>query len=459
MNSTSSPRFQVSILDGRPQVRALASPTDHAPAPRRKSRELPFGSIRIPYQEYRNSSGRYWMLFYYEGGRRKQECRSSFAALKKRAEEIATNIANGQTAMSAFTEADRARWLVVCENFAQAGVAPETGSAEYARQQQRLATLGLSFDAVADWFEQNRPRDFKPLPLPALVEAFLAEKDGTISEDYQSHLEVQLRKLAAAFTAPLHTLTAADIRAWLAGLKTKAGATLGPRARHNHRAAVDQLARWAQGENYLPRSWSEMDHVPDPGQKTGEIKILTPEQMTQLITARQHAEECGRAVKSLVPFLSLQAFAGLRHSEAVKLDWRDVNLDKRHVYISKGIAKTGRDRLVPMSDSLAAWLQPYLRRNGPVTGLSQVSGALTKAKKTAGLAAGRNETKNTLRKSFISYRLAVTKSIAQVAEEAGNSPGVIRKHYGRPIPEAEGKRWFDIWPTAAEVLQLNFTGL
>jgi integrase len=309
---------------------------------------------------------------------------------------------------------------------------------------------------MADWFEQNRPRDFKPLPLPNLVAAFTAQKSGTISEDYQSHLEVQLGKFSTAFTTPLHTLTAADIRAWLVGLKTKSGASLGPRARHNYRAAVDQLARWAMGENYLPSTWSEMDHVPDPGQKTGEIKILTPEQMTKLITARQHTEECGRAQKSLVPFLALAAFAGLRHSEAVKLDWRDVNFDKRHVYISKGIAKTGWDRLIPMSDNLAAWLQPYLRRNGPVTTLSQVSGAITKAKKTASLAAGRNETKNTLRKSFISYRLAVTKSIAQVAEEAGNSPGVIRKHYGRPIPEAEAKRWFDIWPTAAEVLQLNF---
>jgi integrase len=427
-----------------------------SPAPRRKSKELPFGSIRIPYQEYRNASGRYWMLFYYEAGQRKQECRSSFAALKKRAEEIATNIANGQTAMTSFTETDRARWLVVCENFAKTGIAPETGSAEYAAARQRLLAIGdgrLTISDALTFFEETHPRGFLPKPLPDLVAQFLTEQEGQISDGWHEHLSHCLNQLAAHFKCSLHTLQSADLNAWLRGLN------VGPRTRHNYRAALDQLVRWAQSNGHVPRTWSEMERVADPGAKLGEIKILTPEQMTRLIAERQRAEEFGRAQKTLVPFLALQAFAGLRHSEAARTDWRDIHLEERHVYVPKAIAKGGHDRLVPMSDTLAAWLQPYARRNGPATSLSQVSGALTKAKKAAEIPAGDNETKNVLRKSFISYRLAVTKNIAQVAEEAGNSPGIIRKHYGRPLPESEGKRWFGIWPTAAAVLQLNFAGL
>jgi hypothetical protein len=112
-----------------------------------------------------------------------------------------------------------------------------------------------------------------------------------------------------------------------------------------------------------------------------------------------------------------------------------------------------------MTDALAAWLLAGARPSGRLCPIVQTSGALTKAKREAGLPAGRNESRNVLRKSWISYRLAVTQNIAQVAEEAGNSPGVIRRNYKRPIPAAEGARWFDLWPTQGEILQLNFAGI
>jgi integrase len=421
----------------------------------------------VPYQEYRSDRAHYFMIFYYESGRRCRESRSTREAAKARAREIAVNILNGQTAMSRFTESDRASYRRALQILAPTGKQLELAVSEYTAaleqlrtQDSGLRTQDVSLQDAIKFFLENRPRGFAPRPLPDLVAAFLAEKDGEISRDYHTHLANQLGRLAAHYDGPLHSLKSADINAWLRGLKGSSGSPLGPRARHNHRAALDQLAHWAQGHAYLPKTWSEMEDVPDPGHKTGDIKILTPEQVTRLITARQHAEECGRAQKSLVPFLALQAFAGIRHEEIVKLDWRDIDLEKRWIYISKSIAKTGAGRGVPICDNLAAWLSsgdpPYARRNGPICSLSQISGALTKAKRAAGIPAGENETRNVLRKSYISYRLAATKSIAQVAEEAGNSPGIIRKHYNRPIPETEAKRWFSIWPTAASVLQLNF---
>ena len=443
--------LQPSTLNPQPSTKPDRRPT--------KLLKFPGLSVSIPYQEYRDGGRRYFTLFYHQAGRRIRENRATFAKLKQRAEQIATDIANGQAEMSTFTEADRARWLAVQEHCARAGIAPETGAAlladlaaQLAAQDPQPSTFNPqhALQAAIRFYLENRPRGFAPKPMPDLVEAFLTEKDGQISKDYHAHLARQLRLLAAHYTGPLHSMQATDINAWLRTLD------VGPRARHNYRAAVDQLARWAQTLGYLPRAWAEMEHVPDPGQKTGEIKILTPEQMTALITARQQAEETGRASGTMVPFLALQAWAGIRHEEVTKLDWRNVNLDKRHVYISKGIAKTGADRIIPISDNLAAWLSTYAKRNGRVCSMANPSNALTVAKRKARIPSGDNETKNVLRKSFISYRLAVIKSIAQVAEEAGNSPGIIKKHYGRPLPETEGARWFDIWPTAAEVLQLNF---
>ena len=49
-----------------------------------------------------------------------------------------------------------------------------------------------------------------------------------------------------------------------------------------------------------------------------------------------------------------------------------------------------------------------------------------------------------LRHSFCSYRLAETQNLGQVAEEAGNSPEIIRRHYRRPLLKKRAKEYFSI---------------
>jgi hypothetical protein len=55
---------------------------------------------------------------------------------------------------------------------------------------------------------------------------------------------------------------------------------------------------------------------------------------------------------------------------------------------------------------------------------------------------------NGLRHSFISYRVAQTQNVAQVALEAGNSPQMIFQHYRELVRPAEAKKWFSIAPVA-----------
>ena len=65
---------------------------------------------------------------------------------------------------------------------------------------------------------------------------------------------------------------------------------------------------------------------------------------------------------------------------------------------------------------------------------------------------------NALRHSFISYRVALTKDIAAVALEAGNSPKMIFAHYRELCTEAEAREWFSILPAeraAKNIIQLS----
>ena len=398
-----------------------------------------------------------WTIAWYEteASPRQRTMRISHKKAKALFEQKIIELRNRATGLRELTPVDGAAYLRALE-LLPPGKQLELSISEFAEACKAASAIGdgrLSIMDCVRFTAENYPRGFAPRPLPKLIEQYLAQKESEISKDNYAHLEHNLGKLAAHYTGPLHSLQSSDINTWLRGLG------VGPRTRHNYRAALDQLVHWARDNAYLPRTWTEMDRVQDPGHKTGEIKILTIDQVTELLTTRQQDEESGRAQKSLVPFLALQVFAGLRHSEASRLDWRDVHLDERTIYVPKAIGKGFRSRPVPISDNLAAWLHPYAKRSGPITSLSQVSGALTKAKKRARIPAGDNETRNVLRKTFISYRKASIQNVAQVAEEAGNSVGIIHKHYGRPIPQAEGKRLFQIWPTDAAVLQLTFPGL
>lgn len=413
--------------------------------PRRQLRAFNLGSVKIPYGEYRSGPHKYWMLFYYKAGKRVRESRSTFAALKARADEIATDIANGRTAMLDFTPDDRASFLRARELVASSGKPVELAAASFA-ECVKILQGAASPEEACRFFMEHRPTGHVPRNVPDLVEELIASKlrDG-VGKRWARSLETMLGRFAAHFTGPLHLVRAADVQAWRRTLNA------GNRTWLNYLSALRELVAYAKLENYLPKTWDEISIVPAPEPRPIEIRILTPEQITRLLTV---------ARPNLVPFIAFTAFAGIRHEEMTGekalLDWRDVDFEQELIYVPKGVGKTGRDRVVPMPPNLVAWLKPYARRNGPVCDLGNSSNALWRAKKKAGIATGKNETRNTLRKSFISYRLAVIKNIAQVAEEAGNSAQVVRSNYRRPIPEAEGKRWFNVWPTHAEVLQLRF---
>jgi integrase len=185
------------------------------------------------------------------------------------------------------------------------------------------------------------------------------------------------------------------------------------------------------------------------------IDIYTPAEMRQLLA---------HTLPNMIPFTVIAGFCMVRHEEMCaveglpRLDWRDINFEKREIFVPKEVArKINIDRIIPMPENLVKWLLPYREESGPVCRLGNASNALARAVERANkLAKKGSELKlkdNGLRKSAISYRLAVTQNIGRVAEEAGNSPGMIKKNYRRALNESAGKAWYEIEPP--EVLQLD----
>jgi hypothetical protein len=83
-----------------------------------------------------------------------------------------------------------------------------------------------------------------------------------------------------------------------------------------------------------------------------------------------------------------------------------------------------------------------LERQGLVVPEKVVFVKITKLAKSLGL----EWPHNALRHSYISYRIAVVQSAAQVALEAGNSPTIIFKHYRELVTKESADLWFSILP-------------
>jgi hypothetical protein len=111
------------------------------------------------------------------------------------------------------------------------------------------------------------------------------------------------------------------------------------------------------------------------------------------------------------------------------------------IEIRAGQAKTASRRLVPITDNLAAWLEP-LQRSGRVIKSSEYIKEATALARAVGIEWPRN----VLRHSFITYRIAKVKSADQVALEAGNSASIIFKHYRELTTPEVAEKWFAILP-------------
>jgi integrase len=301
--------------------------------------------------------------------------------------------------------------------------------------------------------QTNSRANIVPKTCPQIVAELLETKrrEAKCGEKWLRNLEKMLNRLADFITGPVELVQPSDLNQWLRGLKG------GLVYRHHHYATAIQFFNFAKTIAAVPRESFGADFwklVEDPDRRPVRIIVWSPKQIEQLLK---------HTYANMIPFTACGAFAGIRTEELVPedprktpLDWADLDFEKREIHINYETGKTG-ERIVPMSANLIAWLKPYRKASGPVCELAQPTSALYKAKLRAGLPTAKGESRNVLRKSFGSYRLAQVQNIGQVAEEMGNSPAKIKSNYRKPRSAAEAREWFGILPTNSAIVQQEFS--
>lgn len=385
------------------------------------------GNVEVP--AYRLSDGRV-CISYYEGKLRRRKVFRDDADAKREAALVAAKINAGQQGVLQLTNSDRESYVLGLSHIARFNVALHCVAEEYAAARVRLPD-GVSIAQAVEFYLSRNPAFLARKNVSEVVaEVVAAKEQDERSDRYLKTLRNNLKRFSKVFSMAIGDVTASAIDTWLRGLG------VGACSRKNLRASLVTLFNFARARGYLPRErQTEADHVPRISAKAGDVGVFSPEEIAKLLA---------NANEKLLPFLAIGAFAGLRTAEILRLEWADFRWDQGHIEISRAKSKTATRRLVPILPNLAAWLEPYKSKTGLVCAFKSMQNSA----KNLGLSekVKVNWRQNVLRHSFISYRVAVTRNVPQVAFECGNSPRMIDANYRELVTPKAAEEYFGIVP-------------
>jgi integrase len=384
----------------------------------------------------------YFVLDYRANGKRKLVWRSSMAEARKAAVEAVDKITEGQSEVLNLKSADahaiiRARAFINGKE-GETKIEKEIDElvGEICEIRRMLGGRATPLEVTRDWLKRNAV-ELPRVTVTAAVELLKkqAETDGK-SDLRQKQLANVLDRFAENFNQEVHTLTPKLIADHLTALP------LAERTRRNHRDVIGFFNRWLVLRGYLAKGTDWLEGVQNyTGRKLGEISTYTADEMRRLIAA---------ADDKILPMIVIGGFAGLRHAEIARLEWQDIDMEEGFIEVKAENAKTDTRRIVPLKDNLKAFLSPLVKKSGKVVSVVNTTKYLLKAAADTGDEENEIEAlewkHNALRHTYISARVAECGDVPRVADEAGNSPQVIRTNYLKRIRPAAAAEWFAIAP-------------
>lgn len=379
------------------------------------------GSVKIRVRPWKHPSGRpYWRATYIDAeGRTRDITRADRAEAIEQANRVAREIHNGIIDLSELPP-------------------------EKIRMVRALLDLSPTWADIERWgAERHMPK----LGVRKAVESFIAFKVKESSKGLTKHLKSMRNDLIVMAEemgdeTPLARVRATALAEWLDEMD------VGAKRRKDYRAACVQLWTWARRQELIVVSgeYTEPEKLPVPEvTKKDYVRVLSVDELKFLF---KHVRQ------EFLPWLALGAFSGLRSGEMrawnkPALDWSMIKLDRRHIDVPPSISKTGKRRLVPVCDALAAWLKEC---DPPKEGAILREPAYEDETGRLGRLLDEHFKReegwpmNCLRHSYGSHRVAKTHEIGKVAIEMGNSEKIIKDHYLEVRTEEEADEYFNVLP-------------
>ena len=373
-----------------------------------------WGAVKIYSNTFR-SLPVYVVTYVTSDGRKREKFRDEIAA-HSRAEEILEDLKKATSLRMEITSQRALEISQLTEILAEHG-----------------ASLG---DAVKVFIAQKEQKAAKQIMAAKAAEEYLATFEKPDDDAHYKTARSILKQFGRAFGKTLDAITAKELDQYLRGISSSG------RTRNNHLNYLRTFFRWAQKfGGYLKEGSLKIHDIKkypvkaaDPG-----AALMSPDDLEKLLRAVPH---------DIMPSIAIGAFAGVRNAEIGRLTWEDIRMDEKIIVLSPLITKTRRRRMALMPDNLVTWLQSYTgEKTGPIIPFPK---GLFKKRARAAKSVGIECPQNAFRKSYISYRMAICRDAASVAEQCGNSVSMVQVNYKGLVTEASAERWFGIVPNGVK---------
>ena len=237
-------------------------------------------------------------------------------------------------------------------------------------------------------------------------------------------------------------------------------------SRQNEYKALNAFFNWCVKKKLLLRN--PCTAVDKPEVPPNDPVALTVPEVRSLMEWAEKAE--GGA---MVPYFCLAIFSAMRPAEILRLDWSDFNWDDKVPCVSVD-GKGNKRRTTDLHPTCVAWLQPYIKLEGPVAPktaypeLFRLVRALAGWREYGRLRKHNRDTwperlndssnqdrpkwvKDVMRHTGITYYYMLTHDKPRTAAWAGNTPGIIDRHYRavKGVTQGSCEEFWNILPDGA----------
>lgn len=397
------------------------------------------GSASVKIYRGQNRGREMFTLSYVTASGRQRENFFDFAEAQTQAKDRAEKLSVGDMEALKLTGQERQLYVAAAEAIRPTGLSLDVAARDFAAA---FAVLGSNIVLeAARHYAKTVLRGLPEMTVEKAVDSYLAAKESEGQSDlYLKDLKGLLGRLKAAFHCQLREVTADQLREYLQRLN------VGPTTRNNHLRLIRGLFTHAKAHGWLNKSeTTAAEAIGTAKAKIKAVEIYTPAEMGELLSA---------ADDEFRPWIVLIGFCGVRREEVSRLDWSAVDFKQKCIIIPANVAKTKRRRKIPIQPNAAKWLADYSKKEGHIFAIDPRK---RMAKTMARVNAARKQQKrdplawkaNALRHSFCSYRLEATKNAGEVALEAGNSAGIIMRHYHEVVSAKDAAAFWNIKPASS----------
>lgn len=274
----------------------------------------------------------------------------------------------------------------------------------------------------------------KVVLIPDLVGDFFTSKENKgLSVRHDEDLRGTLEPFAELFKGAVRDLKRDAVEAFLSS------GEIGPRRWNNKLKHVVSLIKFARREGAISMEPHPVEHI--VRRKTIPTKdTYTPKEFARMLATAESRDQI---------FLVLCGLCGLRPQEARPeaqnkpgVRWEHFDWRRNLIDLPAETSKTRERRFVPLCTAAIAFLSP---KQGVGECIPHLGGQYIP--KRVSKASGVPWKPDALRHSYASYKLALSKNMAALALEMGNSPTMIRQYYLNLKHDDQAELWFSVRPS------------